>query len=301
MPEFLAHSLEKYPAAVWGTFTVLVWLGQYLVRRYAPTVWRAGALLALRDQLVLALPPELLPKLLPVIQLAWTTWQALPSLLAGALFSAWQSGGSFEEAWKGAAITALAPVLHHFRRALPFDPYQGELGKPPRTPVRLSDRPPSIRTVPPPSGPSAAALLLLAGALLFTGPTACASGPNIPLPTDGAAAREAARGAFAGAVLAVRATDELAATWFRSVANPTPADIEKATAVTGALVAARDALKLAEPCIKDGGDCVEKLRVAVDQLTFATELLASLGRPPPDELLTVLKFLRGYVNPEVKS
>lgn len=134
MHAMISRFAQEQPAVVWGVFTFLVWWGQALIRRYVPALWRWPGLLPVRDSLLEAIPDELEKRLAPVVKVAWTAWQALPSLLAGAMFEAYLNGGDIGAAWKGAAITALAPVIHHLRKALPagIDAYRGELG--PRKP-----------------------------------------------------------------------------------------------------------------------------------------------------------------------
>jgi hypothetical protein len=300
MPEFLSQLVDKYPAAVWGAFTAFIWLGQWAVRTFAPRVWRAGALLSLKEKLIVELPPALLPKLLPVVQLAWSTWQALPSALAGALFQAWQDGGSFEDAWKGAAVTTLAPLTHHILKALPIVPYDGKLGPVPvkRLPS-VSDRPTAHRSVPPPTYPGAAALLL-AGALAIVGALpACSHGPNLPVPTSGAAARQLAKGAFTGSVLLLKAVDEVGFRWQESVTNggarPTPEQFATSEKLRDVIELGRAALAKAGPCIEAGGSCVEDLSEFVEHAQTAAALVTVLGQKVPDEALDVLDFVAGYV------
>jgi hypothetical protein len=236
-----------------------------------------------------------------VVQLAWNTWQALPSALAGALFHAWQQGGSFEAAWKGAAITTLAPLTHHLLKALPIVPYDGKLGPIPAKKLPpISDRPTSHRSVPPPTYPGAAAALLLAGALALIGALpACSHGPNLPLPTTGSAAREVAKGVYTGSVLAVRALDEVNSAWMRALPSATPEQLDVARKVTATLLAARDALREAKPYIETGGSGVEKLREGLRLLTFAATLLDAQGVKVPAELTEVLQFVDGYAQEQV--
>jgi hypothetical protein len=71
---------------------------------------------------------------------------SLPSLAIGAALAALGGGVSFPVALLGALAGAAAPLLHHVRKALPFDPYRGavadvlpadasdKLPKPPRLP-----------------------------------------------------------------------------------------------------------------------------------------------------------------------
>ncbi len=65
---------------------------------------------------------------------------SLPSVVIGAALAALASGGALLPAVLGAVAGAFAPLLHHTRKALPFDPYRGavaepKLPKPPRLPL----------------------------------------------------------------------------------------------------------------------------------------------------------------------
>lgn len=103
-------SLETvHPAAPWAFLTLAVWLSVYVVRRYLPDAWAA------------------LEKFGPVQAPASTVFQALPSVMAGALAGVALTGGDYREAWKGAAAGALAPLVHHVLKALPV-PYRGAKG-----------------------------------------------------------------------------------------------------------------------------------------------------------------------------
>lgn len=105
-------SLETvHPAAPWAVLTTAVWLAVYVVRRYLPDVWTR------------------LETLGPANAPASTVFQALPSVLAGALAGVALTGGDYREAWKGAAAGALAPLVHHVLKALPVVPYRGAKGE----------------------------------------------------------------------------------------------------------------------------------------------------------------------------
>jgi hypothetical protein len=54
---------------------------------------------------------------------------SLPSVVIGAALAALATGGGVLPAVLGAVAGAGAPLLHHIRKALPFDPYRGALGK----------------------------------------------------------------------------------------------------------------------------------------------------------------------------
>lgn len=53
---------------------------------------------------------------------------SLPSLVIGAALASLAGGVTFPVALFGALAGACAPLLHHVRKALPFDPYRGALG-----------------------------------------------------------------------------------------------------------------------------------------------------------------------------
>jgi hypothetical protein len=59
---------------------------------------------------------------------------SLPSIVIGAALAALTSGGGVLPAVLGAVAGAFAPLLHHVRKALPFDPYRGAVADPVRLP-----------------------------------------------------------------------------------------------------------------------------------------------------------------------
>ncbi len=96
------------PWAPWALLTFAIWLGAWATRRYLPSVW--------------SIPAQLGPKGETLSNL----WQALPSLLAGALMEA-TTTGDYANAWRGALFGALAPVWHHLLKKAPVS-YLGALG-----------------------------------------------------------------------------------------------------------------------------------------------------------------------------
>lgn len=104
-------SLESiHPATPWAVLTIAVWAAVYGTRRWAPTVWAR----------LEGFGPQGNP--------AANVFQALPSVMAGALAGVFLTGGDYHQAWKGAAAGALAPLVHHVLKALPV-PYQGANGR----------------------------------------------------------------------------------------------------------------------------------------------------------------------------
>lgn len=95
------------PAAPWVILTFGIWFGAWLTRRYLPKVW------------------DYMANLGPENETAAHVWQALPSLLAGALFEA-STTGDYATAWRGALVGAGAPLWHHLMKKSPI-PYTGAL------------------------------------------------------------------------------------------------------------------------------------------------------------------------------
>jgi hypothetical protein len=90
-----------------GLLVLLVWLPQYLVRRYKPLWWQQFAELG------------------PSGATVGKVWQALPSVVAGAAVTAFSTGtGNPTDMACGALVGALAPLWHHLLKWLP-GPYQG--------------------------------------------------------------------------------------------------------------------------------------------------------------------------------
>jgi hypothetical protein len=62
-------------------------------------------------------------------ELAHNIVLSLPSVLVSAVAAALLSGGGLPAAIVGAVVGACLPLLHHIRKALPFDPYRGAVGE----------------------------------------------------------------------------------------------------------------------------------------------------------------------------
>lgn len=105
-----------HPLAPWLVLLELIFLPQYLVRKYRPTWWEWAATFGWR------VAPET-----TVVALALKVWQGLPSVLAGALFTAYMSNGDPRAAFYGALLGAAAPLRHELMKRIPNNllPYVG--------------------------------------------------------------------------------------------------------------------------------------------------------------------------------
>lgn len=125
------------------TLVALVFLSQYLVRRFIPGVWEWMANLPF---------PGGVHK--PAVVLLRKAWQALPSAVSGAFLGSLAYGGDSTAEVLGAILALLAPVGHEIAKALPIR-YRG--GKPPATTPPLVVEDPPI-PLPPNPAPSMFAL-----------------------------------------------------------------------------------------------------------------------------------------------
>lgn len=100
------------PALPAVALVLVLWAPQAAMRRWLPGLWTRFAALG------------------PQAQLARQLFQGLPSVVGGALLGALSAGGDPWEAATAALVGAVAPFWHHLLKALPFVPYDGELGKP---------------------------------------------------------------------------------------------------------------------------------------------------------------------------
>jgi hypothetical protein len=125
--ETVREFLESiHPAAPAAALILIVWVLQYLVRRFVPDAWERVANLPF---------PNGAHR--PAVALARKAWQALPSTLLGAFIGALSGSGNATDAVVGALVSLGAPILHEVVKALPV-PYVG--GKPPAAdPVEDSD------------------------------------------------------------------------------------------------------------------------------------------------------------------
>lgn len=99
---------------LWAALPLVLWFAQYLLRKLAPSFWEWCANLG----------PFGAVDLSPALTLARKVWQALPSVVGGAVIMALMSGGDVRAAALGALKGALAPLLHELLKAAPI-PYQG--------------------------------------------------------------------------------------------------------------------------------------------------------------------------------
>jgi hypothetical protein len=127
------------PAAI---LVACIWLTNYLVRRFLPTIWETIANIPFGGGIHR-----------PAVELARKAWQALPSVATGALLAAISTGNA-TDAVVGAILGLIAPVWHEALKALPV-PYRG--GKPPATTPPLVVEDPPI-PLPPNPAPSMFAL-----------------------------------------------------------------------------------------------------------------------------------------------
>lgn len=132
--------------------------------------------------------------------------------------------------------------------------------------------------------------LMLGASVLVAG-----CGPNARPSHVGSVTQQAAKGAYTGAVLAVRVLDQVAGDWMSKIDNPSPNELDAARAITKALGEARDMLKIGASCVNDDGACVEQLRAVLERYALVTKTLEAFGVKPPPELGEVLAFLQGYV------
>lgn len=90
----------------------------YAWRRYHPRSW-----LWVESRLPFAL------ELSKAEELAHNIALSLPTVVLTSALAALATGGAVLPTVLGAVAGAGAPLLHHIRKALPFDPYRGALGK----------------------------------------------------------------------------------------------------------------------------------------------------------------------------
>lgn len=98
-----------HPLAPWLVLTAAIFAPQYAVRKWRPLWWERFALLG------------------PEAALASKIWQGLPSVLLGATWAAFASGGDLRAAFYGALAGALAPLKHEAMKRIPNSvlPYVG--------------------------------------------------------------------------------------------------------------------------------------------------------------------------------
>jgi hypothetical protein len=232
----LQHWLTSlHPSLPWVLLTALIWLGQYGLRKLFPNLWEAIANLPFPEG-------ELGPWLTKVRQ----AWQALPSLLAGALVGAFFMGEDFEQAWKGALAGVAAPLWHHALKWLPVVPYRG-----------------ATKLV----------ALLVCLALAGAGATACQR-DSIRAERPGDYVQTAAALAFNGAVVAFEVLDLYEADRIDGLLKPTDAQIAAATLRVQRLERVRDMLEIARDWL-EGKAAEGDGRAALVDATHLLELAAA--------------------------
>src|SRR5690606_5392090 len=91
-----------HPALPAALLVAVIWLSQWLVRRFVPNIWERIA-----DA---PFPSGIDVK--PVVLLARKVWQALPSIALGAFLASLSGDGGATELVFGAVLGAVAPVWH---------------------------------------------------------------------------------------------------------------------------------------------------------------------------------------------
>lgn len=100
-----------HPQAPWFLLAGLVWLAVFCVRRYYPAAW------------------ETLESWGPQGKPAALAFQALPAVIMGAAVAALSAGQDPWVAVYGAVSGAVAPLVHHLLKAIPWLPYTGKTGQ----------------------------------------------------------------------------------------------------------------------------------------------------------------------------
>jgi hypothetical protein len=154
-----------HPLAPWAALTLAIFAPQYAIRKWRPMWWERFALLG------------------PEAALASKIWQGLPSVLLGATWAAFASGGDLRAAFCGALAGALAPLKHEALKRLPNSvvPYVGGSYPAASTAPR----------VPPPPVPPLVTFLVAFG-LTFGVGQSCGGNPEVvrapePVGCDGGA------------------------------------------------------------------------------------------------------------------
>jgi len=101
-----------HPALPWALIPLSSWLANWAIRRWSPTLWERCARLG---------PGA-------VGSMASKAFQALPSIVTGAIVSALASGLDLRQTVLGALVGLGAPIWHEFLKNMP-GPYRG--GMPP--------------------------------------------------------------------------------------------------------------------------------------------------------------------------
>lgn len=96
-----------------------IWASMSAVRRWLPGVWEFMANLPWTEKLTLGDELDRLDLLLR------KAWQAIPSIVSGAVVLSLVTGGDWREAFIGAVVGAVAPIAHEALKRSPL-PYGGK-------------------------------------------------------------------------------------------------------------------------------------------------------------------------------
>lgn len=158
-----------HPLAPWLALTLAVFAPQYLVRKYRPLWWERFALLG------------------PEAAMASKVWQGLPSVLLGALWAAFASGGDLRAAFYGALAGALAPLKHEMLKRLPNSvvPYVGGSYPAASTAPRKTTTPPVLPLIALLLAPAVASGACGGPAEIVRSPSAACDAGACPVPDAG--------------------------------------------------------------------------------------------------------------------
>lgn len=120
MQQIIDYLTSVHITLPWALLTLAIWLTQWAVRVWVPTFWERIA--------NVPFPVDAGP----AIKIARKSWQALPSVLSGAIVGAVMMGDDPGAAWLGAMAGFAAPIWHEVLKNLP-GPYRG--GKAPAVEV----------------------------------------------------------------------------------------------------------------------------------------------------------------------
>ncbi len=237
---------SAHPSLPWIVLALAIFLVQYGVRRWCPSLW----LWAFRW----------IPEDLPAV--FRNAIQSAPSLFMGLALPSLASGGDLRHAFWGTLAGTAAPVAHHLLKAVPFLRYRGQLGK---------------YIIKPPTIPPVLPLLLLVGALL-TVPHVTACSPQQPAQTAlvqraGVVAFESSVAAYAIALDAeTRRVEELVTQY----ETPTPLDQEIARSRLERLERVERALLVARAWLSGEASDADGKRAIGDAATLLVVLLEEL-------------------------
>lgn len=254
------------PTVPRALFVVAVLIAVLLLRKAFPRAWEAFA----RVVHVPAFDAA------PVIVVVNKAWQALPGTLLGGV-TLGLGTGDVKTGIKGAAFGALAALAHEVLKAVPWIPYQGQVGK--------KGLPPAVLPV--------LYLFALIGFSFAQPGIACTPAQQRAASADVVAKAEAL--AFNGATLALLQLDAQEARHLDSLEHPTEVQIQAAVLRVARLTRARDALAIVRRALAgEFGDLDErdKLREAVEALDLVAAELEADGVKLPADLQRALDAAR---------